>query len=62
MVAFPGQLLDRGPKRKPISRSLTRAKKPAILVEICFVDSKADAELYRKHFDRICKAIADAIR
>ena len=36
--------------------------KTAILVEVCFVDSKADAELYRKHFDKICKAIADAIR
>ncbi|MCL1819118.1 MAG: N-acetylmuramoyl-L-alanine amidase [Oscillospiraceae bacterium] len=35
--------------------------KPAILVEVCFVNSKADVDLYKKNFDAICRAIASAV-
>jgi len=41
---------------------LNRTANPSILLEVCFVDSTADAELYEAKFDRICDAIADALR
>jgi N-acetylmuramoyl-L-alanine amidase len=62
MVAFPRPAARPRPEEETNLAFLNKSKKPAILVEVCFVDSKADAELYRKHFDKICKAIADAIR
>jgi len=34
---------------------------PSILIEVCFVDSIADADLYGKNFDAICDAIADVL-
>jgi hypothetical protein len=34
---------------------------PAVLLECCFVDSSADADLYRQKFDGICAAIASAL-
>ena len=34
---------------------------PAILIEVCFVDSQADADLYHERFDRVCYSIASAI-
>src|SRR5262249_13202717 len=33
----------------------------AILIETCFVDSRADADLYNQHFQGICEAIAETI-
>lgn len=36
-------------------------KEIAILIEVCFVDSEADVELYKKHFDNICRAIAESV-
>ena len=41
---------------------LNRKANPAVLLEVCFVDSAADAELYEARFDRICDAIADVLR
>jgi hypothetical protein len=35
---------------------------PAILLEICFVDSQADEDLYRENFEAICEAIAAALK
>ena len=35
---------------------------PAILIETCFVDSQADADLYGEHFDAICEAIAVSLK
>ncbi|PWT74004.1 MAG: hypothetical protein C5B60_07415 [Chloroflexi bacterium] len=32
-----------------------------MLLEICFVDSRADATLYREHFEAICCATAESI-
>ena len=31
------------------------------MLEICFVDSEADADLYGKTFDEICEALADEL-
>ena len=35
--------------------------KPAILIEVCFCDSKADVDLYHKNFEAICAAIVKAL-
>jgi N-acetylmuramoyl-L-alanine amidase len=59
-IAKAGKLIDRGPKKRANLRFL-RTSKPAILVEVCFVDSVADCEAYRSHFSAICQAIANAI-
>jgi len=40
---------------------LNNTNKPAILLEICFVNSTTDVDLYRKNFDAICEAIAKEI-
>ena len=32
-----------------------------MLIEVCFVNSKADVAAYHKHFKDICHAIANAI-
>jgi len=40
---------------------LNNTTAPAILVEVCFVNSRTDTTLYQKHFDEICHAIASSI-
>ena len=40
---------------------LNKTNGPAVLLEICFVDSAADVEAYQNHFDEICAAIADMV-
>lgn len=40
---------------------LNNTTAPAILVEVCFVVSRIDVELYQQHFDEICHAISSAI-
>lgn len=60
-VADAGHLLDRGPKKRTDLFFLNNTAKPAILIEVCFVDSSADAELYRTNFEAICAAIATTI-
>lgn len=57
-IAKASGLKDRGAKQRTELYFLKNTNKPAILLEICFVDSKADVELYRKNFDAICVAIA----
>ena len=34
---------------------------PAILIEVCFVNSQTDVRLYQQHFESICAAIASTI-
>ncbi|MCC0736688.1 N-acetylmuramoyl-L-alanine amidase [Clostridioides sp. ZZV14-6009] len=40
---------------------LSHTKAPAILIEVCFVDSKADTDYYIKHKDIVAKLIAEGI-
>jgi hypothetical protein len=54
-------LIDRGPKHSGDLYFLNHTDMPAILVEVCFVDSEADAAIYRRAFNLICNAIVDAI-
>jgi N-acetylmuramoyl-L-alanine amidase len=60
-LADAGDFINRGPKKRTDLAFLNRTEEPAILVEICFVDSEADCALYRAEFAAICAAIAEAI-
>ena len=60
-VARAGGFRYRGPRIRGDLAFLNRADKPAILIEVCFVDSATDARLYGENFDAICRAIADAL-
>lgn len=60
-IAEAGQFKDRGAKYTDDLYFLNHTTEPAVLIEVCFVDSQADAELYRKHFDAICAAIVTVI-
>ena len=54
-------LINRGPKKRTDLAFLNGTEEPAILIETCFVDSKADVEIYEQNYNVICSAIADAI-
>lgn len=60
-IAEAGGFIDRGPKYRSDLYFLNCTHKPALLLEICFVDSEADALLYEDHFDEICEAIATTL-
>ena len=61
LIANAGGFKNRGPKKNTGLFFLNNTSKPAILVEVCFVDSKADAELYELNFEAICAALAEGI-
>ena len=58
-IAAAGGFINRGPKKRTDLAFLNRTQMPAILLEVCFVDSSRDAELYRSNFVAICRAIAE---
>ena len=58
VISRAGGLKNRGPKRRTDLYFLNNTDMPAILIETCFCDSQADADLYREHFEEICRAIA----
>lgn len=60
-ISAAGELINRGPKKRTDLFFLNNTDMPAILLEVCFVDSETDAALYEKNFDKICEAIADVI-
>jgi N-acetylmuramoyl-L-alanine amidase len=60
-IADAGDFIDRGAKKRTDLFVLNNTEEPCILIETCFVDSSADAALYRQNFDLICNAIAGAI-
>lgn len=60
-ISAAGGFIDRGAKYSDDLYVLTHTDKPCILIEVCFVDSKADADLYRAKFDDICLAIASVL-
>jgi N-acetylmuramoyl-L-alanine amidase/Phage tail lysozyme len=53
--------INRGPKKRTDLAFLNGTDEPAILIEVCFVDSKADTDLYRSEFKSICQNIADGL-
>jgi N-acetylmuramoyl-L-alanine amidase len=54
-------LPNRGAKLRNDLFFLNQTHEPAILLEVCFVDSTADAGAYRTNFDAVCQEIVDAI-
>lgn len=64
-IAKASGLRDRGAKARNNLGFLTRttgaAQDIAILIEVCFVNSVTDVELYNTHFDAICRAIAETL-
>jgi N-acetylmuramoyl-L-alanine amidase len=54
-------LTNRGPKKRDDLFFLNNTEEPAILIEVCFVDSKADEGIYEANFEKICKAINFAL-
>jgi len=60
-ICEAGGFKDRGAKYRDNLAFLNGTKMPSILIETCFVDSTADAELYTENFDEICRNIADIL-
>jgi hypothetical protein len=60
-IAEAGSFINRGAKYRSDLAFLNGTEEPAILVETCFVDSSADADLYHQHYDAVCVAIAEAV-
>jgi hypothetical protein len=60
-ICESSNLKNRGGKKRTDLYFLNNTHEPAILIEVCFVDSRADADLYRAHFGGICAAIASVI-
>lgn len=60
-IADAAGFIDRGPKERKGLYFLSHCSKPAILIEVCFVDSVKDVELYKANFEKICQAIAKSL-
>lgn len=60
-ISEAGCLINRGAKKRTDLFFLNNTEMPAIMLEVCFVDSEADCIAYRDHFDEICMAIADVV-
>lgn len=60
-ISSASGLKDRGAKHSSSLGFLNGTNKGAILIEVCFVDSSKDVELYKKHFEDICIAIAETL-
>jgi len=60
-ISAAGMFPDRGGKYRSDLKFLNATSAPALLAEICFVDSSSDAQNYRDHFANICRAIASMI-
>ena len=54
-------LPNRGAKYRGDLFFLNSTDKPSVLVEVVFVDSKADEQSYNENFDEICSALASAL-
>jgi hypothetical protein len=58
-IAAAGGFIDRGGKKRTDLFFLNNTNQPALLIEVCFVDSEEDARLYQQNFEAICKAMAE---
>jgi N-acetylmuramoyl-L-alanine amidase len=57
-ICAASKLINRGAKLRSDLFFLNNTEEPAILIETCFVDSKADVDIYHSKFNEICEAIA----
>lgn len=53
--------IDRGAKYTDGLHFLNQTTMPSVLLEVCFVDSTADCDVYYDQFDEICRALAGVI-
>lgn len=53
--------INRGAKQRTDLYFLSNCNRPAVLLEICFVDSVSDCDVYAQEFDQICLAIAQEL-
>src|SRR5262245_59124801 len=60
-IADAGDFIDRGAKDGSGLYFCRHTAEKALLLEICFVNSKPDCELYKMNFDLICQSIAEAV-
>ena len=57
-ISEGGDLINRGGKYRSDLHFLNATDQPSVLLEICFVDSEADADTYRNNFEGIIEALA----
>jgi hypothetical protein len=51
--------VNRGAKLRDDLFFLNNTEMPSVLLEVCFVDSEADAKVYAEEFEELCDAVAD---
>lgn len=56
--ATNGGLKNRGAKQRTDLGVLAKTYEPAVLIEVCFVNSSIDVAIYRRDFEKICQNIA----
>jgi peptidoglycan hydrolase-like protein with peptidoglycan-binding domain len=61
LIAIASGLKDRGAKDGSHLKWVRETEMPAVLCEVAFVNSKRDVELYRQHYEDICRAIAEGV-
>ena len=54
-------IIDRGAKKRKELYFLKYTRKKAILLEVCFVTNKKDADAYKKNFEVLCQTISQVI-
>lgn len=60
-IANVSGLKNRGVKIRTDLGLLKGTNKPCYLIELCFVNDSVDVALYRRDFDKICRAIANEL-
>jgi N-acetylmuramoyl-L-alanine amidase-like protein len=60
-ISLAADLPNRGPKKRTDLAFLNGTHEPAVLIEVCFVDSTTDADHYKRNFEEICQSIAEAL-
>ena len=60
-MASSSGLINRGAKKSKDLYFLNKTEMPSVLLEVCFVDSTADAEIYGEKFTEVCDAIATVL-
>lgn len=58
-ICAAGGFTNRGPKQRTNLAFLNGTDMPAILLELCFVDSSVDANLWKANWEKICQALAN---
>jgi N-acetylmuramoyl-L-alanine amidase len=60
-IAEAGEFINRGGKKNTGLAFLNGTEEPSVLLEICFVDSEADCDMYSRNFEGIVDAIAEVL-